>query len=881
MRRLRGWLLRLVAPVRSTRTDADIDAELRSHLQFHVDDNIRAGMTLDEARRHARLALGGLERSADAYRDQRGLPMLDAIVRDIRHAVRVLRKSPAFTLSALLILGLGIGANAAIFSLVNAVVLRPLAYPDADRIVRVWHSPPREQFPGLTRFSVSPANYLDWRAQSSAFAHMAVYGFKNANLTGRGEPDALQGSGVSGEFFEVLRATPLAGRLIGPSDEDSARSHVVVLGEHIWRTRFGADPSIIGQPIALNGEPYTVVGVLPDRQRFPQSADVWLPLVWTSTERAIRGNHNYLAIARLKPDVDVRRANAELATISQRLERQFPADDKGWGAFAVPLHDDMVSDVRWGLLVLLGSVACVLLIACANLANLLLARVLGRSREIAIRAAVGASRGRIVQQLLIESSILGVAGGVVGLIGAWWSIGLIVKSFGATLPRAAEVALDGRVLLYTSAVAIGTGLLAGVAPAWRMTHGDAGEALKQGMGRGGSHAGEKRVRHVLVTAEVALALMLLVAAGLLVRTLWELRAVDPGVDPRHVVTMTIALPPAQYATPGATRRFSAEMLRRVRALPGVESAATIDSLPVEDGGSMQPVAIDGEPVRPLSEQPEIAVRTITPGYIATMKMQLLGGRDVGDADVDDRPPVVLVSASTAKRFWGVTNPIGTHVTLGLIDDRPREVVGTVSDVKVHGLDSTDMQTIYVPYQQVGGRHASLVVRSEGDPIGVVPAVVHAIRSVDASLPVVDVHTLDEVIGDSIAQQRFAMQVLSGFAALALLLAALGIYGVLSYGVRQRVQEIGIRMALGARARDVVRMVIVEGLKPTIVGLALGLGGALALGQVMSTLVFGVTPRDAATLTAVSLVVLGVGVAASLVPAYRATRVDPLLALRAD
>ena len=881
MRRVRGWLLRLLAPIRPRRTDAEIDAELQSHVEFHIADNIRAGMTPDEARRRARLALGGVERTKDEYRDQRGFPVLDAIIRDARHACRVLLKSPGFTVTAIAILGLGIGANAAIFSVVNAVVLQPLPYRDQSRIVHIWHTPPPEQFPGVSRFAVSPANYLDWRAQSTVFQHMAIYGGRAANLTGRGEPDALRGVAVSGEFFDALGATPLVGRLLGPADDDEAHARVVVLAEHIWKTRFGGDATIVGQAITLNGEPYTVVGVLPQRMRFPLRGDVWLPLTWTSEQRAVRGNHNYLVIARLKPDADIGRARAELSTISQRLEQQYPADDKGWGALVAPLQQDLVRDVRWGLLVLLGAVACVLLIACANLANLLLARVLGRSREIAIRTAVGAGRARIVQQLLVESSMLSVAGGFVGLLGAAWSIGLIVKSFGATLPRAAEVTLDGPVLLYTCVVSIVTGVLAGVAPAWRMTRGDAGDALKQGMGRGGSHAGEARVRNLLVTAEIALALMLLVAAGLLIRTLWQLRAVDPGIDPHNVVTMTVVLPRAQYGKAEQRIRFADEMLRRVRALPGVTSAATIDSLPVEDGGSTQPVAIEGDVPRPLSEQPEMAVRTITPDYLATVRMRLLEGRDFTNGDRDGRPLAVLVSAATARRFWGDASPIGKHLTLGLIDDKPREVVGVVSNVKVHGLDASDVQAIYVPYAQVGYSGEVLVVRTAGDPMSIVPSAVGAIRSIDPDQPVVDIQTMDEVIGESIAQQRFAMRLLSAFAALALVLAAIGIYGVLSYGVRQRVQEIGIRMALGAGSRDVVRMIVLEGLKPTLVGLVIGLTGAVALSRVMASLVFGVTPRDLATLTAVSGIVLAVGLAASLAPAVRATRVDPLLALRSD
>jgi predicted permease len=807
--------------------------------------------------------------------------MFDALSRDVRHAVRQLFKSPAFSLTAIAILGLGIGANAAIFSVVNGVVLRPLPYPDSSRLVRVWHTPPREQFSGMTTFSVSPANYLDWKAQSTAFEHLAIYGFRTANLSGQGEPDALQAAGVSSEFFEVLRASPLLGRTLAPGDEDPARSHVVVLSEAIWKSRFGADRGIVGRSIQLNSEPYTVVGVMPQQMKLPSWSDVWVPLVWTPEQRAVRGNHNYLVVGRLRDGVDVRQAQAEMSTISQRLEQQYPADDKGWGALVIPLHEDLVSDVRWGLLVLLGAVACVLLIACANLANLLLARVLGRARELAVRAAVGASRGRIIQQLLVESTVLALAGGGVGLLAANWTVDLIVQSFGKSLPRAGEIALDGRVLAFTCAVAVLTGMIAGVVPAWRSTRRDANEALKQGLGRGGAQAGERRVRNGLVTAEVAVALMLLVAAGLLIRTLSQLRAVDPGIDPRNVVTMAVILPESKYAKAEQYTHFFDETLRRVRALPGVAAVSGIDTLPLGGGGSTQPVAIAGEPVRPMSEQPEVAVRDVLPGYASTLGMRVVDGRDFTDADRDGRPLAVVVSAATARRFWPSQRAIGKRLTLGLISNDVREVVGVVSDVRLNGLNVSDAQTIYIPATQVPTPAISFAVRSALPPQQIAQSIVGAIHAVDPEQPVVDIATMDEVIGESIAQQRFAMRLLTAFAALALLLAAIGIYGVLSYTVRQRVQEIGIRMALGAASRDVVRMILLEGLKPTLAGLILGILGAAALGRVLTSLIFGVTAHDATTFAVVSGVVLAVGLVACLVPAYRATRVDPLQALRAE
>jgi len=881
MRRLRAWTLRVAGLLTGSRGERDFAAELESHLQLHVDDNIRAGMAPDQARREALVALGGVERTKDAYRDQRGVPAVDALVRDCRHGLRLLRKSPGFAAAAVLILGLGIGVNAAIFSLVNAVVLRPLPYADSWRIMRVWHVPPPELFSGQPTFAVSPANYLDWQSQSTAFSRMAIYGGRLANLTGQGDPDTIEAATVSEDFFPILGVQPVLGRTIGRADVAPGHEHVVVLSESLWKSRFGADARIVGRTILLNGEAHTVLGVVPQRLAFPDYAKMWLPLVWSPEERTVRGNHNYMVIAQLAPGASVQTAQAELTTISRRLERQYPADDKGWGALVRPLHADIVGDVRWPLLVLLGAVAFVLLIACANLANLLLARTLGRAKEIAIRGAIGASRARIVQQLLVESLLLGIGGGAVGLLAARFAVSAIVTAFGADLPRVAEIDLDMHVLMFAGAVAVLTGLIAGIAPAWRMTKGDTGEALKQGQGRGGSQAGERRVRNALVTSEVALALMLLVGAGLLIRTLWQLRAVDPGFAPANVLTMTVVIPQSRYPEPAQQTRFFDETLARVRALPGVDAAAGTDSLPLQ-GGSTQPVAIEGHPVVSLSEQPEVAVRRITPDYVSTLGMRVLDGRDLSRSDTSDRPLAVLISASMARRFWPTERPIGRHLTLGLISAEPREVVGVVNDVKLLGLDVREpVAAVYVPTNQVASRDLSFVVRTRVPPRSVVPLVINAIHSVDSEQAALDILTMDEVIGSSLAQQRFNMRLLTAFACLALALAAIGIYGVLSYTVRQRVREIGIRMALGAPASGVLRMMVIEGMKPTIVGLAIGIAAAAAVGRVLQTLIFGVGARDATTFVTVSLIVLGVGLVASLVPAYRATRIDPLRALRTD
>jgi len=806
--------------------------------------------------------------------------MVEALASDIRDGVRRLLKTPGFSSVAVAILGLGIGANAAIFSVVNAVVLRPLPYPDSSHVVRVWHTPPAEQFGGVSQFSVSPANYFDWKAGLTTFSHMAIYGGAPGTLVGRGEPVALRAAAVTGEYFDVLGTSPLAGRLLNPGDDDPSRNHVVVVAEQTWKSRFGGDPALVGQPIRLGTELYTVVGIMPDAAVFPEGTELWTPLVWRPGERNVRGNHNYLVIGRLRPAADVRAAQAELTTISQRLERLYPEDNKGWGAVVLPLHQDVIAGVRSELLLLLGAVVVVLLIACANLANLLLARGLGRSRDIAIRTAIGATRGRLIQQLLVESALVGLAGGVAGLLAAVGTIRAIVGVFGTALPRASQVGIDYGVLAFTSVIAIGTGLVAGVVPAWRVTRRESGDELKEGMGRAGSRAGERRVRNGLVTAEVALALVLLVGAGLLIRTLARLQAVNPGFDPRRVIAMAVGVPPARYPQPAQRVRVFEEVIRRVRAVPGVESVAATDNVPLT-GGSTQPVAIEGEAPRPLSEQPGVAVRAMSPGYIETVRMHLITGRDFTENDRVERPLVVIVSASTARRFWPNRSPLGQHLTLGLISPEPREVVGVVSDVKMRSLTAGDTQTVYVPPAQTGRAFMTLVVRTAVSPRSAVSSIVGAIHTVVPDQPVTNIRALDEVVGASMAQQRFTMQLLSAFAALALLLATIGIHGVLSYTVRQRIQEIGIRMALGAARVDIIRLVVLEGLRPTAAGLAVGIGVAAVAGRLLSSLVFGVTPHDAMTFVAVSVVVVTVGIVASLLPAYRAARVDPLRTLRAE
>jgi putative ABC transport system permease protein len=882
MKSIRAWFHRLGGSFAGRRSERELTAELESHLQLHIDDHVRAGLSPAEARRRALIALGGLESTKDAYRDRRGLPVVESLVRDLRYGLRTLARSPGFALAGILILGLGIGVNSAIFTVVNAVVLRPLPFAGADRIVKLWHTPPQSTFAGMKTFALSPANFLDWEAQSSSFEAMAIYRGGARTITGRGEPEAVSIIRGSSSFLPILGLGPVVGRGFTPEEDRDGGTDTVVLSENFWRTRFGADPGIVGQTLLLDLRPHTVVGVVPNPS-FLDEVNVWLPLAWTPADRAVRDNHNYRAVGKLKPGVPLERAQADLDTISLRLAAQYPADNKDWGALVVPLQDDLVGEARPALLVLLGAVALVLLIACANLANLMLVRTHGRAKEIALRGALGASRLRVVQQLLAEGVLLGVGGGIAGFLAASYGVDALMATFGEALPRAQEVAVDGRVLAFTAVLSIFTGLAAAFAPAWQLTGLDANDVLKQGTSRGNSSATHARVRNMLVVSEVALALMLLVGAGLLMRSLSSLRAVDPGFDARNVLTATLVLPEQRYGTPELRNQFFDRALEGIRALPGVESAAWIDTLPLQ-GGSSQYVAPEGAPPMQASELPVVAIRLTSPGYFGTARIQIRKGRDFNEADTLGRPGVVIVSERTARQFWPDQDPIGKHVTLSMMSPDPREVVGVVAEVKTGALDAgvSDSETaIYAPIAQLNFGGTSLMVRTSVPSERLAQPLVGVVRRIDPEQPVLEIQPMASVVEEALGQRPIAMLLLGAFAVLALVLASVGIYSVLAYTVRQRVREIGIRMALGAPSTGVLRLVVLDGLKPTLAGVLLGLGLAAALVRVLAALLFGVSPHDPGTFFSVTVLVLAVGVLATLIPAYRATRVDPIVTLRAE
>ena len=813
---------------------------------------------------------------------------MTGLFQDIRYAVRQMSKSPGFAIVAVLTLALGIGANTAIFSVVNGVLLRPLGFREPDRLVRVWHVPPAKSFPGMTRFAVSAANYIDWEKQNHVFEQMAIYSFRGFTFSSAEKPERVQAAAVSPKFFDVLGVAPLIGRSLRPEEEQPGRSNVVVLSYRFWQQHLGSNRDLVGHEVIIDGRNFLVAGVMPPFFRYPDYADMWTPMAWTDAERTVRGEHHYVVIARLKPGVDVELAQAEMNTVSSRLEQLYPADDKGWGAAVVPLHDDLVSDVRPAMLVLLGAVACVLLIACVNVANLILARAFSRQKEIAIRIALGASSARVLRQVLTESVLLSFVGGALGLAFAPFGVRLIMAFLADKLPASVEVHLDATVLAFTAAISLLTGTLSGALPGLRLARKNVSQPLKEGLGRTDSDSTSRGTRSILVISEVALSLVLLIAAGLMIRSLQRLHSVNPGFDPHGVLTATIAVSQKQFSTPAQHVSFYNQVLDQVRALPGVESAGVIDDIPLDNGGSHQPIAIDGRPVVAMSEQPEVDVRLTSPGYLKALRIPVLRGRDFDEGDVVNRPGAILISQSMAQQFWPGEDAIGKRLTLTFFPGVSREVVGIVGDVKLDGLDQTrPAVALYMPLGQLtegssGGWRSfpmSVVARTTTSPGSMASALENAVHKVDQTVPVRDVLTMDDLVVTSLSQQRFNMLLLGTFAGLALILAAIGIYSVLSYSVRRRVNEIGIRMALGAQLADVLQMIVCEGMRLALFGVLIGAVIALILGRVMANLIYQVKPADPLTFLAVAVLLAAVAFFASVIPAYRAAKVDPMKALR--
>jgi putative ABC transport system permease protein len=802
-------------------------------------------------------------------------PMLQTLAADLRYAVRVLGRTPSFTLAVVAVLALGIGATTAIFSIVNAVLLRPLPYDGADRLVRLFHVPPQATFPGIARFSLSPANFYDWQRQATGFERMALYSGRSFTLTGSGAPRAMLAATVGAGFFDVLRIQPAQGRLFRP-DEDAPGARVVVISDGFWRTEMGG-AKVIGRSLTLDGNGYTIIGVLPASASlaswFPMARGLWVPLALTAEDRAIRDNHNLQVVARLKPGIGADEARSQLEVIAKRLEQTYPEANAGWGATLVSLQDDIVGDIGSTLVLLLAAVGLVLLIACANVGNLLFTRALGRRKEVAIRAALGAGRRRVLQQLLVESVVLGVAGGAAGLLLAEGGLRAGAALLAGQVPRADEIAIDGTVLLFVLAASIVTGILAGVVPALRVGGTPLTEALKEG-GRGDGAIG-LRTRRLLVVGEVALSVVLLMGAAVMVRSLIAIRTIDAGFEPDGVLTMIVNLPETRYRTDAQRSQFFAEALARMRALPGVAAAASIDDLPLT-GGSVQPVVLEGRPELLPRDQPTVQVRTSSRDYAKVMQIPIVRGRDFADSDVES----VLVSRNAARLLWGDADPVGKRVTLPLVSKTQLiTVIGVVGDVKQDDLRQPPPPTIYTYSRVRPSRGLTLVLRTSVPPLSIVSAATAVIRGLDPEQPVQRVRTMADVRDNGLTSERFRALLLASFAIVALALASVGIYSVLSYIVRGRSREIGIRAALGAQTSDVLRLVVREGMTPALIGIAVGAVAAVAASVGLERLVYGVSASDPLTLAAVAGTLALVALLASVVPAWRASRIAPLSTLR--
>jgi predicted permease len=884
---LKVFSARLHGLVRREAVIQDMAEEMRLHLEMATEANVERGMPPAEARRAALRSFGNLDSIRERAYAVRGGGMIETFLQDVRYGARVLAKNMGFTAIAVLTLGLGIGANTAIFSVVDELLLRPLPYADAERLVMVWEVTPK----GDHQNSTSRANFRTWHEQSTTFEGMAAFSDQRASLTGSGEPEELAIQIASPELFRILGVKPILGRGMTPEDGRPGAPRVAVLGHGLWQRRFGGDPGVVGKPITLNGGSFTVVGVLPagfqwhlgSKSGTGKPAEFWTVLPMPKEGASLHGRF-ISVVARLKRGVSREAAEAEMKTIEARIAKAEPEFSKGYGTEIIPLREQLVGNVRPALLVLLGAVGCVLLIACANVANLLLSRAAAREKEIALRTAVGARRLRVVRQLLTESLLLALLGSLLGLAFAGWGIRALVAFSPHDLVDLQGVHLNLPLFVLTLAVSLATGILFGLAPALEATRLNLNDSLKEGgKGGGGQGVRSRRLRGLLVIAEVALALVLLVGAGLLVKSFVRLRTIDAGFDTENVLTMVARLSGKKYGTDPQVVGFFREATERIRALPGVRSVGVVNYLPLYGGlGTTTGFTVEGRPTPPPGEEPSVNVRVSDPGYFSAMGIPLLRGRNFTDVEAREARHVVLISESMARRDFPGENPIGKRVSVAMFEKPvPTEIVGIVGDVRYDSLVDEAPPMVYFPHPELVYEFMTLVVRTTGDPAEMVPAVRRVFHEIDPNQPISDVRTMDQVMSQTVGRARFNTVLLGLFAALATLLATAGIFGVMNYSVTLRTREIGLRMALGAPRKQVLMLILRQGLLLTLIGIGLGLAGALALTRLMSGLLYGVGSTDPATFAAIVLLLTAVSLIACYIPARRATRVDPLIALRYD
>lgn len=807
---------------------------------------------------------------------------MHGLLQDVRYALRQLRKSPGFAAVAIITLALGIGANTAIFSVVNAVLLRPLPYKDDGRLVVVLHN---------GRNPVAPANFADWQSQNHSFESMGAAESWSPNLTSTDNPENLSGLRITSEIFPMLGVQPLLGRVFLPEEQQPGKDLEVVLSYSLWQNHFAGDANVLGRAVALNGHGYTIVGVMPKDFQFAPfwatKATIWAPLA-LGDRLGNRGGNSLRVFGRLKSGVTLEQARAEMTGIADRLEQQYPGTNRD--VQVVSLREKVVGNIRAALLVLLGAVGFVLLIGCANVAHMFLARSAARQREIAVRAALGAMRWRVLRQYLLESLVIALLGGVCGLLLALWGTRVLIALGPQQIPRLATIGVDQYVLLFVLAVSLITGLVFGILPAWKASAANVSEALKEGERGSSEGVGRNRLRSLLVSSEFAFAVILLAGAGLMIRTFVAVQNIDPGFDPHNVLTMMVRILGTEQTAPGHTGPFYQQVLQKVSAIPGVQSASAINHLPLAGDQWGFPFHVEGQPMERPGESPSATFRAVFPGYFQTMRVPILSGRELSEADNSSVPDVIIINDYMARHYWPGENPIGKRITFDDPQKNPSWaiVVGVVKNTVRSNWVNPAEEEVFVPYlqskqylQNPSGPFAylTLVVRTTDDPANLASEVQAAIHSIDRNVPISEVQTMDQVVTKATGESRFYLTLLGAFACVALILAAVGIYGVMSYSVSRRIHEMGIRMALGAQREDVLKLVVWHGVMLAIAGIAVGMAGALALTRLMSGLLYGTKPADPATF-ATAVVVLGlVAIVSSYVPARRAAKVDPMTALR--
>jgi predicted permease len=886
--RLERWFytlpLRLKSLLRRGHVEQELDEEFRYHLERQIEENLASGMNAEEARYAALRAMGGMEQQKEECRDMRRVNFIQDFVQDLRYGLRVLARSPTFTVVAVLTLALGIGANTAVFSVVNGVLLRPLAYKDPDRIITIW-----EPSRGGHTLGLTDVEFFDIRDRNPVFEEVAAYATGATNFTGVGEPERVTATWVSADFFPVLGVQPTLGRVLLAEDDKPDPAPVVVLSYGLWQRRFGADQGVIGRQVSLNGISRTIIGVMPRGFQFVSpEVEMWLPL-GLDPANVDAGSRSYNAIGRLRPGVPLARARVEMngiaAQMAEEYKTRFP---KGANATSslnlIPLHELIVGDVRQALLLLLASIGFVLFIACANVANLQMARGEARQKEMALRLALGANRLRVVRQLLTESLILSLMGGVAGLLLAYWGVGALLALAPESLPRTGEVGIDGMVLIFTLVVSLLAGTVFGLGAGLRFSHTDLHASLKEG-GRSTASSSGRRTRHLLVISQLALAVMLLAGAGLMIKSFIRLLNVDPGFNPQNVLTARINLPRSKYPQHQQINAFYKQLLERVGTASGVEAAGTVTALPLSGLNSNASFEIEGRPRASDEVAQNADYRMVSSDYFRVMGIPLLVGRYFEASDQEGAPGVVIINEAMQHAFWPDEEPLGKRINLGVPGSPWLTIIGIIKDVKHKALNVASKPELYFLHSQNAYKalgvypSLTLAVRGTADPLALTGVVKSAVQGIDPDVPVAKVETMEKVLSTSVAQPRFTMLLLAIFALVALALAAVGIYGVMAYSVGQRKHEIGIRLALGAQTSEVLRMVMRQGMLLVVIGIGFGLAGALTLTRLLKDLLFGVQVTDPLTFVAITFLLISVALLACWIPARRATKVDPIIALR--